>query len=63
MALFRVEWVIDLDAESPREAAEKARAIQQDPKSIAHVYHVRQHTPGSTLCDRVDVDLDEKEKV
>jgi len=37
---FRVTWEIDIDAASPREAAEKALHIQRDPNSIATVFAV-----------------------
>lgn len=38
--MMRVIWEIDLDAESPREAAEKALAIHRNPESIATVFDV-----------------------
>lgn len=38
--MMRVIWEIDLDADSPREAAEKALAIQRDTESIATVFDV-----------------------
>ena len=37
---FRVTWEIDIDAASPREAAEKALHIQRDVDSIATVFTV-----------------------
>jgi hypothetical protein len=37
---YRVTWEIDIDAASPREAAEKALHIQRDPDSIATVFAV-----------------------
>jgi len=36
----RVRWEIDVDADSPREAARKALEIQRDPDSIATVFDV-----------------------
>lgn len=39
---YRVTWEIDIDAASPREAAEKALHIQRDPDSIATVFTVAQ---------------------
>ena len=54
MTLYRVTWEIDLDAESPKDAAERARAIQQstDPENIAHVYRVqcREDVAGAFTC-------------
>lgn len=38
---YHVMWEIEVEADSPREAAEEARAIQRDPKSTATVYEVR----------------------
>ena len=32
---YRVTWIIDLDAESFEDAAEKALEIQRDPESLA----------------------------
>lgn len=40
MKEYIVCWAINLDAESPREAAEKALRIQRDPASIATVFVV-----------------------
>ena len=37
---YRVVWTIDLDAGTPREAAERALEIQRDPTSIALVFEV-----------------------
>lgn len=37
---YRVTWEIDIDAASPRDAAEKALNIQRDPNSIATVFAV-----------------------
>ena len=38
MAEFRVKWEMDIEADSPREAAEKALKIHRDPDSIATVF-------------------------
>lgn len=47
---YRVKWEIDIDADSPREAAEKAREIQLDPESQATVFEISERyvtiTPG-----------------
>lgn len=37
---YLVTWEIDIDADSPKEAAEKARHIQLDPESMATVFEV-----------------------
>lgn len=41
MPLYRVSWQIDIEADSPTEAAEGALAVQRDPESIATVFFVR----------------------
>lgn len=40
MRTYRVKWEIDIDADSPREAAERALEIQQNPESTAVVFDV-----------------------
>ena len=40
MTEFRVMWEIDIDADTPEEAARKALAIQRDPTSSAVVFNV-----------------------
>ena len=40
MRTYRVKWEIDIDADSPREAAERALEIQQNPESHAVVFDV-----------------------
>ena len=40
MTGFRVTWIIDIGAETPMEAAQKARDIQLDPTSIATFFQV-----------------------
>jgi len=41
MKLYRVFWQIDLRAESPRVAADKALHVQRDPNSKATKFVVR----------------------
>jgi hypothetical protein len=41
MALYQVSWHIAIDAQSHREAADKALEIQRNPDSIATVFNVR----------------------
>lgn len=40
MTRYLVTWEIDIEADSPREAAEAALHIQRDPDSIATVFKV-----------------------
>lgn len=51
MTEYKVIWVIDVDADSPREAAEKALAIHRNPDSIATVFTVTDKHGGETLID------------
>ena len=54
MKNYHVVWEIDVSAESPRDAAAQALAIQRDPSSIATVFDV--FTP--TQQAHVDVTYD-----
>jgi hypothetical protein len=56
MQTYSVSWEIDIDADSPREAAEKARAIQLREGSIATVFMV-----FNDRGDGVQVDLLEED--
>jgi hypothetical protein len=58
MPTYLVQWEIDVDAATPREAAEKVREIQERPHSIAHVYAVTLHGQGEAT---VMVDLDNED--
>lgn len=40
MKSYLVTWEIDIDADTPEDAARKALAIQRDPASIATVFDV-----------------------
>lgn len=54
MKNFRVMWEIDIEADSPEEAAVKALEIQRNPDSWATVFDVYHLSHG-----RVRVDTDE----
>lgn len=41
---YKVSWTIDLDANTPEEAARLALAIHRDPESWATHFHVRDET-------------------
>jgi hypothetical protein len=48
MATFRVVWEMDIDeVESEREAAEKARAYQRNPRSGAGEFRVTRMVPAT----------------
>ncbi len=53
MTEFEVTWVIDIVADSPREAAEIALEIQRDPDSTAQVFLARPE--GSRVAYQVDL--------
>lgn len=44
MAEYIVRWEIQLDAETPKKAAERALEIQRDPASIATFFEVVKHS-------------------
>lgn len=51
--LYRVRWEIDVEADTPAEAARHTLAIQRNPDSTATVFDVR-GANGKTV--RVDLD-------
>jgi hypothetical protein len=51
---FEVLWIIDIEADTPQEAASKALTIQRDPESIATCFTVT--APGH---EPVTIDFDE----
>lgn len=54
MTEYRVVWEIDLEADSPEEAAELALEAQRDPTSLATVFEVFEASGKKT---RIDVDI------
>lgn len=48
---YRVTWIIDLDADSPQEAARQALAIHRDPHSLATIFDVTNPQGDSVLVD------------
>ena len=51
--LYHVVWEIDIYAQSPREAAKEAQAIQQDKDSTATVFDVTEEDGHKTV--RIDL--------
>ncbi len=51
--LYHVVWEIDVYAESPREAAKEAQAIQQDKDAMATVFDVAEEDSDKTV--RIDL--------
>ncbi len=58
MADYYLEWRIELEADSPEDAARKALAIQRDPESIATVFHVIADNGEDTVIDLTEIDAD-----
>ena len=52
MSMYRVTWVIDLETDSPQEAAEAALRIQRDTDSTATVFHVEQQFGSKGLVTK-----------
>ena len=52
--MMRVRWEIDIDADSPVEAARAALAIQRRPESIATVFVVIDPKGHETTVDLQD---------
>jgi hypothetical protein len=50
---FRVTWEIEIEAESPKEAAQEARVIQLTPDMSATVFDVWAHVAGK--MHRIDL--------
>jgi len=53
MTQYLVRWEIDIEADGPQEAAEKALAIYRNPDSIATVFDVYDQSRGG----KIPVDL------
>lgn len=54
MINYHVSWEIEIEANSPHEAAQKALEIQRSSESIATVFKMRDETGETT-----EVDLDD----
>lgn len=46
MRTYTVHWEIELDAESPRDAAEQALRIHRDPQSLAIAFSIYDEGSG-----------------
>lgn len=62
MTFYRVSWEIDVDADTPEEAAERALEIQRNPASTATVFEVRSHESGAETGITYTIDLDPEEQ-
>lgn len=64
MGEYHVEWEIQLDAESPQDAAWKALAIQRDPSSIATLFGVTPIVSGARDASRsTTVDIEARDEM
>ena len=54
---FRVRWEIDVWATNSLDAAEQARRIQRDGKSIATIFDVSMRTKTGKIGKPVEIDL------
>lgn len=54
---YRVTWSIDVEADSPREAAEEAQRIQRRYNSDAAVFHVLRHDQDDSQEKTVDLSI------
>lgn len=55
MVTYTLYWQIDIDADSPKEAAHKARDIQLDPTNTATVFEVFDPEGNQYFVDLLDV--------
>ena len=60
MTTYRVVWEIDIEADTPADAARQAREIQLDPTNIASCFHVFK-SRGGELDEAVSIDVLAKE--
>lgn len=56
MKSYRVIWEIDIEAESPEDAAREAMLIQHDPTSWASVFDVYDADGNQTQVDLSAID-------
>jgi len=54
MAEFKVSWVVELEADNPREAALTALEFMQDPRTTATQFDVTDRSGN-----RVEIDLND----
>lgn len=50
MPSYVVSWIIDVEANSPAEAAEEAFRMMQDPDTLATFYHVKEDGKEGKGC-------------
>lgn len=55
MTAYKVEWVIDIDADNPRDAAVQAQTMLRDDTEIDWIYQVTDYKTG--IIEEVDLDV------
>lgn len=55
MKTFTVRWTIEIDAETPEEAAWKALEIQRDQDSLATAFNIYDKDGTHTYVDLLDL--------
>lgn len=55
MTAYKVEWIIDLDADTPRDAAVQAQSMLRNEIEIDWVYQVTDYKTG--IIEEVDLDV------
>lgn len=55
MTTYTVKWTIEIDAETPEEAAREALEIHRDPASLATVFDVYDKKGNHTRVDLLDL--------
>lgn len=55
MPEYRVTWSIDVDAETPEDAANEARSAQLAPDSLATVFEVTDEAGNTETVDVVEI--------
>ena len=55
---YLISWFVDVDDDSPYEAARQALGMQRDPESTATIFTVRDKQSGESVC--IDADSGEE---
>ena len=62
MAKFRVSWAVDLDADTPEEAAATAQKYQRNIDTTATFFDVQDEQGNITQIDLYDYSLEDEEE-
>ena len=55
MTAYKVEWIIDVDADNPRDAAVQAQTMMREDTEIDWIYQVTDYKTG--IIEEVDLDV------